>query len=360
MHASRIIPACLVLFLLVAPLAGADDPGPCPVEVCIKAKGLDAQALASTLERTRSDLEELGARLVPGPEGGTDTVDCKQKAFIRAAHKRGAKGVIDIHVLRFGPLVRITLRIFHTATGREVLHIKAKAKSRDFPDNTSFEAVLQRGVDHLRAHDKALARKHRDTPPGKSGTGSGEPPGGREDAGKGTAGRDKPHVAARGEEIDEVPPLAPEFMVLETTAPARDTTWYWVGGTVLAGGLVLSGVGAYVLAGPFSNAMEDRDRAFDAYNLDGQSESYYEEKKKEFLDQDDKAKKLHTIGWATTGVGVALVAGGLVVVLLEAMSGRGPGPAADDTSATTGTALRPALAPALAPGGGGLLLQWSW
>lgn len=339
----------LLLLLVAAPLSAAEDTDRYPVELCIKAKGLDPEALESTRERARGDLEELDARVLPGPQGGTAAVDCKEGAFLRAAHERGARGVIDIHVLRFGPLVRITMRVFYPGTGKEVLHVKAKAKSKNFPVNTSIEAILQRGLDNLRASHRALTDKKRVARTAKTGSEDGKQPGDRKQ-GKGGGQRT---VAAKAD-IEEVPPLAPEFMVLETTAPPRDDTWYWIGGGILAGGLALSGAGVYVLAGPFRDMLDRRDQTHQEYQRDGLDDQTYIDLRKKYMDQDDQAARLHVTGWVLAGVGAAMTVGGLIVMLVETQSG--PGESPEESRPGDGTSFKPVLA----PHGGGLVWQWTW
>ncbi|MFC1654965.1 hypothetical protein ACFL2F_04080, partial [Myxococcota bacterium] len=88
--------------------------------------------------------------------------------------------------------------------------------------------------------------------------------------------------------------------------------------------------------------MDRRDRAYESW-LVATEPAEIERYRSEIQDQDDKASSYNTLGWVGTGVGAAMLVGGLLVMLLV--------PDSEETPSVGPLALRE---------GGGIVLQWSF
>jgi hypothetical protein len=211
---------------------------------------------------------------------------------------------VEVSILRFGSIVRINVRFFNAATQKQILNIKAKASAANFPASTSLKSVLKKGLQPLRPRPKSVIKKPVEEPVAEA----------------------------------VLPPPEP----VAVAERESDSTWYWVGGSLAAGGAVLAGVGIYFFMGPMQDALDRRDRARDSWILATEPDEI-ERYRSEMKDQDDKASSYHTLGWVGTGVGAAMAVGGLLVMLLVP----------DSESA-------PSIKPMALHGGGGVVLQWSF
>jgi len=62
----------------------------------------------------------------------------------------GVVGVIDVSVIRVGPIVRLNIRFFDAANGIRIVQTESTAPARGFPDTVSFKSDLDRGLEALR------------------------------------------------------------------------------------------------------------------------------------------------------------------------------------------------------------------
>lgn len=291
---------------IVLLLAAPGTPGPLKVGLCVSAKGMDPQTVSATSKKIAGEIRSLGAEVVPasGVEGCCSTPECLQEF-----RRRGAAGLVEVSVFRFGSTVRINLRFFNAETQKQILNIKAKASAANFPASASLKSVLKKGLQPLRQKPKPVIRQPVDEP------------------------------------VTEVmlpPPPETEPRVAGAVEKKSDSTWYWVGGSLAAGGAILVGVGIYFFTGPMQDALDRRDRAYDNWIL-ATEPAEIERYRSEIKDQDDKASGYHTLGWVGTGVGAAMAVGGLLVMLLVP----------DSASA-------PSVRPMAVQSGGGFILQWSF
>lgn len=268
---------------------------------------MDSTSVSATREKITGEIRSLGAEVVPA-SGGEGC--CSTPACLRELQRRGAAGLVEINILRFGSVVRINMRFFNAATQKQILNIKAKASAANFPASASLKGVLKKGLQSLRPKPKPVIKQ----PVEESVTEAVIPP---------PEPVDEPAVAAVAER-------------------ESDSTWYWVGGSLAVGGAILAGVGIYLFMGPMQDAQDRRDRAYDSWIL-ATEPSEIERYRSETKDQDDKASSYHTLGWVGTGVGAAMAMGGLLVMLLVP----------DSETA-------PSVRPLALRGGGGFVLQLSF
>jgi hypothetical protein len=288
----------LTIFLLLA------APAPLKVGLCVSAKGMDTQTVSATREKIAGELGSLGAQVVSASRGEGC---CTTAACLRELKRRGAAGLVEVSILRFGSIVRINVRFFNSATRKQILNIKAKASAANFPASASLKSVLKKGMQALRPRPRPVIKKPVEEP------------------------------------VTEAVMPPPEVPVVADVAEREsDSTWYWVGGSLAAGGAILAGVGIYFFMGPMQDALDRRDRARDSWILATEPDEI-ERYQSEMTDQDDKASSYHTLGWVGTGVGAAMAVGGLLVVLLVP----------DSESA-------PSVKPMALRSGGGFVLQWSF
>jgi hypothetical protein len=241
---------------------------------------MDSTSVSATREKIAGEIKSLGAEVesVSAGEGCCTTTACLQEL-----QRRGTAGLVEVNIFRFGSIVRINVRFFSAAKQKQVLHIKAKASAANFPASASLKGVLKKGLQSLRPKPKPLIKKAVEEPVAEAVMPPPEPV-------------EEPVVAAVAER-------------------KSDSTWYWVGGSLAAGGAILAGVGIYLFMGPMQDAQDRRDRAYDSWIL-ATEPSEIERYRSEMKDQDDKASSYHTLGWVGTGVGAAMAVGGLLVMLL--------------------------------------------
>jgi len=294
----------LYLFV-VSLLMSAGTTPPVQVGLCISAKGMDPETVTATRAKISGDMNSLGAKVMslPEKEGGC----CITPACLRELKRHGAAGLVEISILRFGSVVRINVRFFNAGTQKQVLHIKAKALAANFPASASLKGVLKKGLQLLRPRPKP-----------------------------------KQVEEPVSEAVVPLPEAVKAPVVARSVNKKSDSTWYWVGGSLAAGGAILAGVGIYLFTGPMQSALDRRDRAYDNW-LVATDPDEIESYRSEMKDQDDKASSYHTLGWVGAGVGAAMVVGGLLAVLLV--------PESEETPSVRPMALRQ---------GGGIVLQWSF
>ena len=305
----------LHLFVVFSLMSAGTTP-PVQVGLCISAKGMDPETVTATRAKITGDMKLLGAEVMSLPEkkGGC----CTTPACLRELKRRGAAGLVEMSIFRFGSVVRINVRFFSAGLEKQVLHIRAKASAANFPASASLKGVLEKGLQSLRPLRPSSEKHSR---------------------------------AAKTAEPVEEPVAAPEMPLPEPRKDPvvagvgerkSDSTWYWVGGSLAAGGAVLAGLGIYLFTGPMQSALDRRDRAYDNW-LVATEPPEIESFRSEMKDQDEKASSYHTYGWVGAGVGAAMVVGGLLVVLLV--------PEFEETPSVRPMALRQ---------GGGIVLQWSF
>jgi hypothetical protein len=295
------VPHLIIVFLLSA--SGATPH--LKVGLCVSARGMDAGTVSATREKITGEIGSLGAEVVSTSSGEEC---CTTPECLRDLQHRGIAGLAEISILRFGSVIRINMRFYSAASQKQILHIKAKASAANFPASASLKSVMKRGIESLRP--KPLVKKPKEEP------------------------------------VSEVVPPPPDLVrppvIVSAKEDRDDSTWYWIGGSLAAGGAILAGVGIYFFMGPMQDAIDRRDRAHDNWLLATEPDEI-ERYRSEMKDQDDKASSYHTLGWVGTGVGAAMVVGGLLVMLLVP----------DSETA-------PSVRPLALRSGGGFILQWSF
>jgi len=262
--------------------------------------------VSATREKIAGEIRSLGADVVSAFEGEGC---CTTPACLRDLQKRGAAGLVEVSIFRFGSVIRINLRFFNTATQKQILNIKAKASAANFPASASLKTVLNKGLLSLRPKPGPVIKQPAEEP------------------------------------VTEVvlpPPPVTKAPVAEVAEQKSDSTWYWVGGSLATGGAILAGLGIYFFMGPMQGALDRRDEARDNW-IKATEPDEIERYRSAMKDQDDKAFSYHTLGWVGTGVGAAMAVGGLLVILLVPDSDTAPG-----------------VRPLALRSGGGVVLHWSF
>lgn len=312
--------------------AGARATPAVKIELCHSAKGLSAQVSSQALAVLLQVGRLYGVTLAP--QGC-----CPDPACLRAAaSEREVTGLVVVELLRFGPMVRISLRAIDTATGADVIQLKSSASARGFPDSAKqLKKDVRRCIEALGARRLAAATRPKPKPRPKPdpvpepvvdlAPQSGSPP------------------------VSEAEP-EPGPVISDAEAAAivsKRTTLNWTGGGLMAGGGVLLAVGIGLLAGPLQTAMNERDKARAAWLATDDAvlrDQFY----RVMIDRDDAAKTYNTVGWVGVGLGAGLAVAGLVTMLLA------PELPEDAPLARVGIGLRPTLG----SDGGGAALRLSW
>jgi hypothetical protein len=289
-------------------LAAAGTPPPFQVGVCVSARGMDAAAVSATRAKIAAEVESLGAEVLPSTEEQGNC--CTTPACLRDLELRGAAGLVEISILRFGSVIRINVQFYSAGLQKQVIHVKAKASAANFPASASLRGVLEKGLQSLRPQPKPEIQEPVEEP--------------------------------ITEVVAPLPEPAKEPEVAGVVEKKRDLTWYWVGGGLATGGAILAGVGLYLLLGPMQDALDRRDRAYESWMVATQP-AEIDRYRSEMKDQDERASSCYTLGWVGTGVGAAMVVGGLLVILLVPES-----------------EAVPRVGPMALRGGGGIVLQWSF
>lgn len=153
----------------VAPVAGpasAQDVMP-PRRVAIGAvrtQGLGEGSRELTHQTLVQALADLGAEVPVQTLSMSLEDSCFESADCVYGASRSAQveGLIDVRVIRVGPIVRIIIRVFDAKSGIKVLETESTAPAKSFPDPTLFAEDLARGLDQL----QRLHTSQQDRPPG--------------------------------------------------------------------------------------------------------------------------------------------------------------------------------------------------
>ncbi len=135
------------------------------MQICIGAfssDALDADVASSTRAKIIEELGTLGASVV-SEQGKTEIEsDCFEtpECLREAVANLFVAGVLEIRVLRIGPMVRVSMRLFNASNGEKVLETASVASAAGFPESASLTQDLGRVLGALR--QEALAIKPED------------------------------------------------------------------------------------------------------------------------------------------------------------------------------------------------------
>lgn len=236
----------VTLLLSLAP-AMADEPEKSPIKVCmcgLTVEGLGPEILAAAITAVVEELKTMNVEVSPAPEPEPVLAEeCfDDPVCVRESGENlEVDGVLDVSVLRSGPMVRITFRLFASATGTKVIETTTVAPYEDFPGTTpiarNLEPVLEtvrnvKPAEETASVEKVTPAEEKETVPPPAETAPVEVK--------------SPPVA----ETVKIPrPASEAVAVTVETVPARPDpkkTWSWVavgvGGAVLAGAAVTGGM----------------------------------------------------------------------------------------------------------------------
>ena len=250
---------CLLIaaVLLTSP-AGAQEPEKPPIKVCMcgfTVEGLGPEIISAAITAIVAELKTMGVEVSPSPEPEPILAEeCfNDPACLRESGENLAvDGILDVSVLRSGPMVRINFRLFASATGTKVFETATLAPYEDFPGTTPIARNLEPVLMTIR-DIKPEEEKPPPPPP---------PP--------------EPVVEAKPEPEPELKPVpvpapVPEVAVSAPSRPDPYRTWGWVavgvGGAILVGAGV-TGILALDLDGDLSNRCDASQRCADSLQGD--------------------------------------------------------------------------------------------
>ena len=235
----------LAVALLLAGLlpAQAQEPEAPPIKVCMcgfTVEGLGPEIISAAITAIVEELKSMDIEVSPSPEPEPILAEeCfEDPACLRESGENlGIDGMLDVSILRSGPMVRISFRLFSSATGAKVFETTTVAPYEDFPGTAPIARNLE-----------PVLKTIRDVKPAEETASTQEAQPVEEKAPAPPPAGEKP---APVEEVAKIAP-APEIVapppeavpVAKAAAPARPDpkqTWGWV--MVGVGGAVLAGAG---------------------------------------------------------------------------------------------------------------------
>lgn len=217
-----------------------------PVAVgAVRTRGLDAELHEATRSAVVAELAVLGAEVPARAEASDLDAGCfGDAACVRqAALEAGAGGVLELSVIRVGPIVRLNLRFFDGQTGIKAVETEATAPASGFPASYSFKSDLRRGLEAL-----ALLHPDQVRPAGAAQADEAEPA--AEVAAADTASQPGAPSSAPTDTTEELsaiaadaaPAVAPTQAGAAAAAPEDTGPWSTLAwGTVGAGTLLFTG-----------------------------------------------------------------------------------------------------------------------
>jgi len=319
----------VVAALLALSVQARTEPG-VSIELCVSGKGMASQVLNRSSKHIIGTLKSLKVEFVKPPVQGNC---CTQPACLgEEAVQLGAHGILVVEMLRFGPMVQASFFLFDAVTKKQLLAIKANASARKFPAADTFAADLSRCIQVLRKHTAAhplIAAPRRKPPPTTKPKPVSPPP------------PRKPKVISQPS-----PPASPSPVTgVEEGAPS-DSGWYWLGGSLLAGGISLVAAGLYLLLDPMQAAEDEVNQKTQLWRQETDQEKIAE-LWDDIRQADEDAQDYKLAGWVGIGIGGALLAGGALALIL--------GPESPKTRSA-----RASLRPLVLVNGGGLVIECPW
>jgi hypothetical protein len=297
------------------------DPASVRIEMCISGKGIAPEVLTTTRVHFVRHLKSLKVEFVSKPQEGNccTTPECLGEEAV----EQGAQGILNIQLLRFGPMVRATFYLFDAVTKKQIIMFKGTTSAKRFPKASAFIPEIGRCLN--------LLRKHAAPPPRPK---------------KPKVVTSKPPERPRPVEVKPKVAYKPPPVHVTAPPPETDTGYYWLGVSLIAGGVSLAAVGVYFLLGPMAQAadrVEETKALWKAASEQAEIDMYYNK----LVNHDEEADDYETIGWAGVLTGAALAVGGAIVLLLAPDGGP---PERGNVS----------VRPYLLSEGGGLVFELPW
>jgi len=296
-----------LLALCATGTARADD-AVAPVKICVgafTAEGLPAEAEAALKQALVAELSGQGADVLSKPSENPLEESCfaTPRCLRRAVTTLGVAGVLDVRAVRLGPMVRVAIRTFDAASGKQVAETATMASAKGFPARLELGEDLQSSLSALRAlrppPPPPIVATPVETAPPAVAPAAPEPPA---------------TVATVATPVDE--PARPEEQTDSFFSPLRigGLVTATTGGLLLASGLGLIGYEALVL----SKQIEREHTT--TTNADGESVTIVTDPDG-YRAQADLAQLLWGGGWLVAGVGAAAGITGVALLLLGGEEG---------------------------------------
>jgi hypothetical protein len=166
MKAGCILSAALSFLVLAR--AASPEPQQPPIKVCmcgLTVEGLEPAMLSAAITAIVAELKAMGVEVSPAPV--PEPVLAEQcfgdPACLRESGENlGVDGILDVGVLRSGPMVRITFRLFASTTGSKLIETTTVAPYEDFPGTAPIARNLE-----------PVLKTIRDVKPGEEATTAG-------------------------------------------------------------------------------------------------------------------------------------------------------------------------------------------
>lgn len=302
------------LLLLCPGLPGLALAEGTPPQICIgafSAAGVDAATATAAEDRLMAELMAAGAEVAldPNLRNADDALFSSPEALRQAVSLRDILGVLQVRVVRFGPMVRVAINTFDARSGELVDETTVMAQADGFPGSMQLRDPLGRAL-------TALTKRNGLPPPLPTATAED----GRVDTTPIPPSPTPPPTGTGGTTVATAPPVEPPPPLATTppTAPAPVDPWLLTGTGLAAAGGTLLVTGAVV----FSLRSANYTRALRDYTYTGPSqnggndvtaivdEGAYDEAS--FFDE-----ALRVGGWIGVGVGAILGAGGGTLLALS-------------------------------------------
>jgi hypothetical protein len=332
-------------------LARSQEPIDLKIKTCISTKGMSQAKVKATRIKIVGQLKALGVSVVEHTKD-TDIEDkcCyTPKCLADDLKKHSIDGIVSVHALRFGPMIQMTIKIYGTYEKKVIRQVKAKAAARNFPASASLEKVFDKALKDLQQRktlvkENALAARQAALEKALNEKIARE----AQQAKEAAQARKAAELAKRNEQAKNEPvPVVIYDQPDDSSLPAA--TYYWIGGSLIAGGAALLATGIYYLVGPMQNALDQRETAYQNW-LNASEITDIERYAREITAQDQSARDNQLIGWSLAGAGAAAAIGGIITMLL----------APDQKAAPQMSSFKPVTRALVIREGGGLIFEWKW
>jgi len=134
----------------------AQEPEPPPIKICMcgfTVEGLGPEIISAAINAIVEELKIMGVEVSPAPEPEPVlAAECfEDPACLReSGDNLGIDGMLDVSILRSGPMVRINFRLFASATGAKIFETTTLAPFEAFPGTTPIARNLEPDLKTIR------------------------------------------------------------------------------------------------------------------------------------------------------------------------------------------------------------------
>jgi hypothetical protein len=144
------------LLVLFCGTTQAEKPSPAVLKLCMTAKGLRPDAITNAAREITSELDGLGTSIPSRQEKVTARSTCcrNSRCILAAGRSLGVRWVLNVSMIRVGPLVSVTFRTYDTRTGKKRFQTSLTSILEDFPSQSAVRHHLERTLEVLRMDGK--------------------------------------------------------------------------------------------------------------------------------------------------------------------------------------------------------------